>query len=181
MKKISFLLILGLFAAAASAEMYKKVLLDSSNGQVRVWPKLGQVKGWHQDEYASTANDANAQVPDGFSFGNSATVIYAKAMYKLSKPGIKSLEQYIEYDKKKFLEEKPGIIIKETEPAVTGDKVKLRSFTFFPKDKGEWERVSYGEEGDYYIAFTVSSLSKREYEKVQGDYLRFLRSYKIKM
>src|ERR1017187_5584989 len=49
------------------------------------WPKLDPIGGWHHEDEASFANSANVQVPDGFTFSNAQTVIYARALYKLSR------------------------------------------------------------------------------------------------
>jgi hypothetical protein len=44
------------------------------------WPKLPPLEGWHQDEARSFAFGVNALAPDGFTFGDAETVIYAKAL-----------------------------------------------------------------------------------------------------
>ncbi len=62
---------------------------------------------------------------------------------------------------------------------LTSDGSELESFTFFPAGKGNWEQVAYGEEGDYYLVFTVSSRSKDGFEKSWGAYEQFVKNYKM--
>jgi hypothetical protein len=118
------------------------------------------------------------QVPDGFTFSNAETVIYARAIYKPRSPETTSLEVLIKDDKDEFLKADPGIAIVETSPLKTADGKTLRSFTFFPKDKGNWEQVSYGEEGDFYLIFTISSRSHAGFLKSSITYAQYIAQYK---
>jgi hypothetical protein len=93
-------------------------------------------------------------------------------------PDIKSLDALIKKDKKDFEENVPGVEITEVEALQTADKKKLRSFTFFPTKKGNWERVSYGEEGDFYIIFTISSRTQAAFDVAEKDYIKLIASYK---
>lgn len=140
------------------------------------WPKIAAPKGWHQDRRASYHYGCNAVAPDGHTFANAETVLYAKASYKPRIPALKSLEQLIAKDKEDFLSS--GVEIKEAPPLTTADGKILRSFIFTPKDKGNWERVSYGEEGDFYLTFTVSSRSLASCQSSEKIYEDFVRSYK---
>jgi hypothetical protein len=66
------------------------------------------------------------------------------------------------------------------EALATGDGQKLRSLTFFPQGEGNWERVSFGEEGEYYLMFTISSRTKSGYDMALPLYEAMLRAYKEK-
>jgi hypothetical protein len=105
-------------------------------------------------------------------------LIYARAVYKAAAPEINSLDALIAEDKKNFVENSPPASISEVEPLATGDGQKLRSFTFFPQPVGKWELVSYGDEGEYYLIFTVSSRTKSGYDKALPVYKAMLRAYK---
>ena len=142
------------------------------------WPKLPQIKGWHQDQEASFGYSVNALAPTGRTFTNAPAVMYAKALYKPRDPETKSIEMLITNDQKEFREEKLGLIITETDPLTTADNKKLRSFTFFPKSKGDWEQVSYGEEGDFYLVFTISAHSKEAFDKANEAYRSLISHYK---
>jgi hypothetical protein len=145
------------------------------------WPKLPAISGWHHEAEASQQNSFNALAPDGSTFENAETVMYAVALYKPNMPETGSLDALIAEDKEKFIEHSAAASIDETKPIATGDGQKLRSFTFFPKSEGNWEQVSYGEEGDYYLIFTVSSQTKSGYEKALHSYEAMLRGYKAKL
>ena len=142
------------------------------------WPKLPEVKGWHQDTEQSFNYSANALAPNGSTFVNAKTVMYASASYKPRMPETKSLEMFITGDRNNFLAADPGIQITEVTELTTADGKKLRSFTFFPKAKGNWEEVSYAEEGDFYLTFTVSSRSKQGFLKAQDAYRELIAHYK---
>ncbi len=123
------------------------------------WPKLVPLKGWHHERGPSLANGANMQIPDGFTFSNADTVIYARALYKPRTPETTSLGMLIKNDKEEFLSHDPTIAIADAPALKTKDGKASKTYTFFPKDKGNWEQVTYGENGDFYLIFTISSRS----------------------
>lgn len=142
------------------------------------WPKLPAITGWHQDLEASRQQAMNAWAPDGSTFENAETVMYAVALYKPNLVGIASLDALIADDKQKFLEHSAAANISKVDVIVTGDGQELKSSTFFPQSDGNWEQVSYGEEGDYYLIFTISSRTKSGYEKALQAYRAMLHAYK---
>jgi hypothetical protein len=142
------------------------------------WPKMVPAKGWHQESDSSFANGVNIQVPDGFTFSNAETVIYAKASYKPRIPKTTSLEMLIKDDKDEFLTRDPSISIVEVQPLKTADGKILKSYTFFPKGKGNWEQASYGEEGDFYLIFTISSRSRSGFLGSFTVYEQYIGQYK---
>jgi hypothetical protein len=145
------------------------------------WPKLPELKGWHQDEGSSFNYSANALAPDGATFANAETIMYASALYKPRMPETKSVQMLIADDKEEFLSHDRTLTITESAPLMTGDGQELRSFTFFPKSKGNWEQVSYGEEGDFFLVFTISSHSKAGFERTLPTYRELIASYKEKL
>ena len=144
------------------------------------WPRLRAVEGWHQDREHSFQYGVNAFAPNGFTFATAETVMYARAIYKPRELEVKSLEMLIENDKKEFLVNTPGILIEEVDSLTTAEGKRLRSFTFFPKRKGNWERVSYGEEGDFFLIFTLSSRSSNGYKRAASTYKKLLWQYREK-
>jgi hypothetical protein len=144
------------------------------------WPKVTPVKGWHQDREHSFHYSVNALAPDGFTFANAESVMYAKAVYKPREPEVKSLEMLITKDKRDFLVATPDLVIEEAATLMTADGQKLRSFTYFPKSKGNWERVAYGEEGEFYLVFTLSSRTLNGYKAAGGAFEQLVGQYKEK-
>ena len=143
------------------------------------WPKLSPIHGWHHDKEQSFNNSINAQAPDGFTFTNAETVIYAEAIYKPRKPELTSLQELIESDIKDFKTQDPNIIIGTLPEIKTKDNIPLKSLSFTPNQDGNWEQVTYGEEGEFYLIFTISSHSKQGYEKSINDYKKFINEYSI--
>jgi len=166
------------FSTAASAEMEKLAVPCGQQICFYWWPKLPAVKGWHHDRENSFYYSANAQAPDGKTFADAESVIYAKALYKPRIPETKPLEDLIDRDKKAFLSRDPDIVYAEAEPLKTADGQMLKSFTFFPGKAGSWEQVSYGEEDDFYLIFTVSSKTQEGFAKAAEVYRTFIRLYK---
>src|SRR5579884_895732 len=61
-----------------------KIVLPACRGQVCFiwWPKIDAPAGYHHDEPASRRFRFNAFAPDGSSFADAETVMYARACYK---------------------------------------------------------------------------------------------------
>jgi hypothetical protein len=141
------------------------------------WPKVTAPDGWHHDQNASVYYSLNALAPDGAAFDESQTVMYAKAVYKVREPDAKSLQMFIENDRKAIRAGAAGVEIQEVAPLTTADGKRLRSFTFFPTKEGNWERVTYGEEGGFYLIFTVSARSLEGYHAASAAYRLLIERY----
>jgi hypothetical protein len=179
--RIAFAIMCALILSTNAVPEIEKLAV-TSDGQMCFysWPKLPDINGWHHDRDSSLVYGANAMAPDGLTFSDAETVMYARAEYKPGMPETKSVEMVIANDRKRFLETNPGIAISEVSPLTTADGQKLRSFAFFPKEKGNWERVSYGEEGDFFVIFVLSSRTKAGYDKELHAYEQLIGRYKEK-
>jgi len=175
MSKIIVLILL-LATSNGYAEIFKLAVTGEAGIQFYWWPVLPNVEGWHHDRGSSIRYGINAQAPDGSAFSNAETVIYAKAIFKPRAPKLKSLSDFIKYDHNQF--KARGIQILDEKPIYTADKKKLISYSFIPSRSGNWERVSYGEEGDFYLVFTISSRSEDGYTRHMKDYESFIARYK---
>lgn len=172
------LMLLVLLSGTAHAEMEKLVVPCAQKICFHWWPKLPVVEGWHHDREHSLKYSFNAQAPDGSTFEDAETVMYAKALYKPAFPNLKTLDMVIEDDRQKFISSNPGIEVEEAGMLATGDGKQLKSFTFHSPRQGSWDRVSYGEEGQFYLIFTLSSGSSAGYQKAVTAYERFIERYK---
>lgn len=175
---VTALLLLTALSTTAFSEIEKVAILCKTGICLYWWPKLPAISGWHHDQDASLYYGVNALAPDHFTFYNAEAVIYAKADYKPRIPETKNVDQLIASDEKQFTADNPNLTISEVSPLSTADKKKLRSVTFFPQGKGNWERVSYGEEGDYFLVFTLSSTSRAGYDKALSAYEQLVGEYK---
>jgi hypothetical protein len=173
-------LTLGLALRVAHAEIEQVAIPAAKGKSFHWWPRLPPLKGWHHERDQSLHYGFNALVPDGSTFADAETVMYAKAVHKPGRPESKTLEMFIQGDKKASLSRTPDIVVQEGAALTTADGKKLRSLTFFPRRDGNWERVSYGEEGDFYLVFAVSSRSLAGYKAAQKAYAQLIRSYKEK-
>ena len=179
MKKYSgVLLLLAFLSGTSHAEIEKLVEPCEQKICFHWWPKLPAVEGWHHDREFSLKYSYNAQAPDGSTFENAETVIYAKALYKPSFPDLKTLEMVVDNDRQKFLASAPDTEVKEAAALTTLDGKSLKSFMFHSARQGSWDRVSYGEEGNFYLIFTLSSGSVAGYQKAVAAYEQFIERYK---
>lgn len=176
--RIIFFLFLCFISHPAQAAIEKTAASCEDGICLHWWPVLPDIEGWHQDEKASYHYKLNAVALDGFTFSNAETVIYARALYKPRIPETKTLEMLITNDQADFLQSDSSIIITETTPLTTGDGKKMKSLTFFPGKSGNWERVSYGEEGDFYLILTISSKTEAGYQKSLPSYKQLIWHYK---
>ena len=174
----SFVLLALLISFSVQAEIFKLALPEDSGMKFYWWPVLPKIKGWNHDRNHSLHYKANAQAPEGYTFSNAETVIYARAIFKPKVPNLKDLESFIADDQTQFIS-LVNAIVTPASSIKTSDGISLVSFTFFPKEAGNWEQVTYGEEGEFYLIFTISSRSKNGFENARSSYEEFIRKYKM--
>lgn len=168
-----------LFSATPSFAEIEKVGAASGNAiELRWWPKISAPKGWHQEKESSFANSINIVVPDGETFAHSEYVIYARAVYKPRSPGIKSLDEFVANDKRGLLAQIPDTQIITEKALATATGRKFLSLYFKPKSVRNWERVTYGEEGDFFVLFTLSSRTEQGYLKALKTYKEVVGKYR---
>lgn len=172
------LILLAFLSGASHAEMEKTILPCEQKICFHWWPKLTPIEGWRHDREHSLKYSYNAQAPDGYTFENAETVIYAKALFKPSVPDLTTLEMVIENDRKKFLASDPATVIKEVRSLKSRDGKQFRSFTFHSASHKSWDRVSYSEEDKFYLIFTLSSGNEAGYQKATAAYEQFIEHYK---
>jgi hypothetical protein len=161
----------------ARAEIEKFAVPTQTGTRAVWWPKLTPVEGWHHERNASLGNAINLLVPDGATFANAETVVYGRALYKPRDPATTSVQVLIDRAQADLRRATPDIGIAEAAPAVIADGTALRTFTFTPKSSGNWERVAYGEDGDYYLLFVVSSRTRQGFEGAKVAFESIVKSY----
>lgn len=171
-------MLLAFLPGVSHAEMEKTIVPCEQKVCFHWWPKLPAVKGWRHDQEASLKYSYNAQAPDGFTFENADAVIYAEALFKPTAPDLKTLGMVIESDRKKVLASDPATVVTEVELLVAKDGKRFRSFVFHSPSHGRWDRVSYGEEGSFYLIFTLSSGTEAGFQKAIAPYEQFIGQYK---
>ena len=146
------------FANCASAEI-EKFGRPGTNGLDLVWwPHLPALQGWHHDEEASWKLTANVLVPAGQNFDEAPAIMYANAVFK-PRTEAKTLAEFIANDQKDFKENVPGVKISSLPALPDGDGKNLTTYQFIPSSKGDWEVISYGEEGDFFLVFALNAHS----------------------
>lgn len=167
-----------LVLAMPSHAQMEKIVTNCDTGTCDFWwPVLPAVKGWHHDRESSYLYSANAQAPDGKSFKEADAVIYAKAIYKSRVPQFTTLTALIESDLKRFRSAEPDLTITPSESMATADGQQLKTFDFVPGKNGNWERTAYGQEGDFYILFTLSARQQNSFTTALPAYREFINHY----
>jgi hypothetical protein len=164
-----------LAASPAHAKIEEKDMPCEEGLCHKWWPKLPEVKGWHQED-ASELN-ISAMAPDGFNLKDCKTVLYGNAVHKKSVPANKTMADFIENDKKGF----SNASVTEESASNTKDGQEIKVYSFAPKDKeGKWERVGYGQEGDFYLIFANVAQTAKDLEKSKDAFKTLIESYKSK-
>lgn len=167
-----------LLPAFAQADILRLAIQQGNRVEVYTWPLLPRVDGWHHDRDNSLHFRSNVQAPDGVDFVDAETVIYAKAIFKPSVPYLLDVDDLISNDRAQY-STGGEVRIAEAPPLATANGSRLRSLTFTPLGEGLWEQVAYGEEGDFFLLFTISSRSKAGFDESRGAFESFVTNYEM--
>ncbi|AJQ95440.1 hypothetical Protein YC6258_03404 [Gynuella sunshinyii YC6258] len=167
------------------ADIHKEAQVCEESGQICFlwWPKLPEIRGWHQDVESSYRYRFNAQVPDQYTFANAEAVMYANAEYQDASTEAQTLEAFIATSQQQFIDAVPyKVDVSKTGEFTSKGKQTFFSYAFLPEGEGNWEQVSYAEDYDhdgnkYYIIFVLSARSKEGYEKNIDAYNEFISQY----
>lgn len=160
------------------AEVEKNAVSGAQGIELFWWPRLPAVEGWEHDRPASLQYGANMLVPRGKAFGAAEAVIYAKALYKPRAPQIASLDALVERDRQEFGGPGGGLLVHDSSRLYSADAHPLPCLLFEPVSGGNWERVCYLEEGDYYLLFTLSSRSRAGFESSMKTFVEVVTHYR---
>jgi len=162
---------------SAFAAMHEVVSPAAKGKDVYWWPVLPAVAGWKHDEATSRILRANVLVPVGQVFADAPAVMYAKALSKSRLPMTKSLAQLVADDRREFARKVPGVKVADMPAVRTADGKTLLSLEYTPAGKGSWERVAYGEEGHYFLVFTVSAQNDASLKAALPAFSRLVSHY----
>lgn len=172
------LTLLILISTALSAEPLKPFIPAEPTMQGFWWPVYIDASGAQQESFYGLPLGDYPTAADGALLSDIETIIYARALYKPRTPRIKSLGELVEAEKRQFRARNPEVEISAIEPVQAADGETLTSYTYFPRKSGTWERVTYSEEGDFYLLFTIRSQSKLRYQQDLESYLTYIRKYR---
>ena len=182
LRRVGFLLFLALASPAFAG--VEKLASISDQGICPYWrPIVPALEGWVRDneaeDCARAPNGISVLVRPGQTFENAPAIIYARAMYKPTLPKkAKSLKQFIRNDMAAFKQDFPDFAIDKLPAIQDGDGKRLPCYAFRSEREGYWELVAYGEEGDYYLIFTLSGKTKSARDAARRDFERFVSLYK---
>ena len=154
--RLVLLCVAGSFVAvSAAAEVEKIATACDDRLCFHWWPKVQPPVGWKQDREQSFRYNFNALAPSGSTFAQAETVMYANAVFKPRVPEASSLASFVEQDQAKFAA--AGFGIRPDAPLRIASGKTAASWRLEPKPNGQWERIFYFEEGEYYMVFVISS------------------------
>ena len=146
----------------------------------RWWPRLAPPDGWKHERGQSLYFNFNALAPIESNFANAEAVMYANAIYRPRVPNQKTLRAFIDSDIHKFKADNPGLSVTELPALKTADGKTVKLFLLKPKDRGQWERVAYFEEGEYYMVFVASSRTESGLLRVADAHEKLVSQYREK-
>jgi hypothetical protein len=146
------------------AEVERTAIAGGDGIELFWWPKLPPLNGWDHDEIASLQYGANVLAPRGKTFADSESAIYAKALYKPRVPQVKSLSELIDGNRKDFSEDHGGTQVKDAARLASGNGRPVACLIVEPTSPGNWQKVCYLEEGDYFLVFTLISQSRSNFD-----------------
>jgi hypothetical protein len=167
-------------SAPAFAEIEKLAIPGGQGLQLYWWPKLPELAGWKHDRDISFEQGANVLLPEGATVDNAKAVIFAKASYKERMPEVKTLDQFIANHVKVYTSRSQGGEVKDAPPLKSADGREFISKSFASKAVNSWDRVSFLEEGDFYLAFIVFAQSPEDLAKAMPAYETLISKYKEK-
>ena len=104
--------------------------------------------------------------------------MYANAIYRPRVPNEKMLSAFIESDIQKFKDDNPGLVVEESTSLKTADGKTAKVFFLKPTRQGQWERLAYVEEDEYYMVFVASSRTESGLLSVSGAYESLVTQYR---
>jgi hypothetical protein len=165
-------------SSAAHAEIEKVATPCKTGFCFHWWPKVTVPAGWAHSKDYSLHYNFNALAPDGESFKDAATVMYVNAVYRPRVADSKTLADFIKSDHRSFLDETPSLEISEAASLKSADGRVGQSWYLSPKLSGQWERVAYLEEAEYYIVFVISSRSEDDLKRNMQSFEALFSAYR---
>ena len=133
--------------------------------------------GWALDGDSSQRLGVTVLVPAPSSMATASALMYRKVLDKERLPENMSLAQLIADDRNEFEINTPDISIQEVTPLRDSKGRRVTCIAYSPADAGNWERVAYVEDGDFYLVFTVSASSEAALKSALPAFWKFVGSY----
>lgn len=170
-------ILLSLVPVPTFAEIFKLAVPQDPGFRLYWWPVVKIPAGWEHNENVSREAGVNMLVPVGEKFADAPSVIYARADYKPRLPEVRSIAEYVERDRQDLASESPDTLITALEAVQTADGKSLAMREFVIPARKQWEVVAYGEEGEFYLLFTLSATSEAALKAALPVYYEMLHAY----
>ena len=179
MIRIAAALAAAFLAAIPARAGIEYVVVETQGGKVeRWWPRLAPPKGWHHDRGSSVNYHLNGMAPVGESFASAEAVMYGRAIRTSTDANIRNLAEFMARERANYLKRAPNYEVREDKPIVTREGLRLKTRLFVPKDgQGNWERVAYGEEHDFYLLFVASARSRTALDAIALPFRQMVAQY----
>ena len=133
--------------------------------------------GWTRDDDASQRFGVTVLVSANSSIATTPAVMYRKQIDKQRLLDGLSLAQLIADDRSEFEINAPDIVVEEVAPLRDSKGSRVTCIAYSPADAGNWERVAYVEDGDFYLVFTVSASSEASLKNALPAFGKLVGSY----
>jgi hypothetical protein len=153
------------------AEMLQFATADGTKS----WPKLPDIPDWHQDQESSLRLSANALIPDGMDPATAEVSIQARGFARRGNADVSSLSQFIDNERAAA---ESGTDVKKLSDVADKDGTPFTIYAFAPAHgKTGWKAVAYSEEGDTFLAFTLSARSKAAFDGGMPVFTQLIQHY----
>ena len=173
------ILVLGtlLLASPCFSDITKTAVPTDEGLKFYWWPNVEIPNGWFHDRDISLVRSANFLIPIGETFSDAEVILYARAIYKES-PGVSpTLDALILSDIEMFESLPSTVNVRKVNALPIADGSLTISYTFLPESEGNWEQVSYIDDGDFFTMFVVSSRTQSGYLSALVAYEEMIGSY----
>ena len=166
-------------AVALPAQAGLEPVVGDCGGATCLWhePTVHAPKGWEFKETASSRYHARAFAPVGSNFANATAVMYAKAVPKEGQPA--TLAAFMAQDIASFRAKDAKLQVKTGLGYPDGDGHRLPAVQLFPGQGSgqQWQTIAYGEEGAFYLVFSLSGSGVLEHDSAVPAFQAMLASY----
>jgi hypothetical protein len=137
---------------------------------------LKEPKGWIMDSETAKSEGVQAVFyPDGSSWKNSVTVMYARVIYKDEVQS--TIDKVISSDVSDFLKLSNESTVSDSPSLEIRDKSKSISKVFYDAANKNYEMVTFIDDTKVVVILALSSRQKAEYDKALPAFKDLVRSY----
>jgi hypothetical protein len=165
------------FTVASTQSVECKILNRSDSYEkvtVSYWyPEITHPEGWVHSKKESAYSSTYTLIKNS----DESVTISAVARERSDTPGLYTLKMYVDAYVSHFAQPDVGSEVRESESIKTSNGSSMRSIYFRDRKTNNFSLEAFGEEGDYYVMFSIESRDELLIERYKKDFIRTVESY----